>query len=98
MASICSLANWISSASKAALAGRTRPTVSPGVRRLGLMVCRDGVAAFIRGDVAAAAAAVRESLAKSRRLSMGGDCHAKARRREENCHAEARASCPYALT
>src|SRR5438309_407013 len=38
IASICSLANWISSASKAAVAGRTRPTVSPGLSRFGLMM------------------------------------------------------------
>src|SRR5713226_7267861 len=70
IASICSLANWISSASKAALAGRTRPTVSPGARRFGLMAAGLAVAALMRGEVAAAAAAVMERRAKSRRFNM----------------------------
>src|SRR5258707_943701 len=71
MASICSLANAISSASKAALAGGTRPTVSPGARRFGLMTLGRGAAAAMRGEVAATAAAVTERRAKSRRFSMG---------------------------
>jgi hypothetical protein len=74
IASICSLANWISSASKAAVAGRTKPTVSPGLRRFGLMVAGFGAAALMSG----AAAATTERRAKSRRLSMGAIVFASA--------------------
>src|SRR5260221_10762248 len=55
IASIWSLANAISSIVAAAVAGRTRPTVSPGDNRLGFFAGERGAAGGGAGEAAGAA-------------------------------------------
>src|SRR5438270_12640396 len=79
IASIWSLANAISSIVAAAVAGSTRPTVSPGARRLGFFAGERGLASGGAGEAADAApidaaAAVSETRRANSRRSMAGKC------------------------